>query len=87
MENNETTIINAIYLLLTMIVPMLVMALVIEFHMKAWIPFVNEKRYINMEMGRATGKKKEYWKRRLDILYLLHIPIVGKIIIDIKYRR
>ena len=55
--------------------------IVIAFYINVWIPFVNRRSYIKMEMSRTTGEKKKYWKKQLRYLYIEHIPVVGKLIL------
>ncbi len=86
MEGDVAMIVSGIYVML-IIIPIFVFALIVKIYTNVWIPFINERNHIKMEMQRSTGKKKEYWKRRLNILYLLHIPIIGMFIINRKYKR
>lgn len=40
-----------------------------------------ERSYIKMEMSRSEGREYRYWRKKLKILYISHIPILGRIII------
>ena len=50
-------------------------------------PFLKEKRYIKMEMGRSDEEEYEYWKSELKKLYIWHIPLVGPFIYRIMRKR
>jgi len=39
--------------------------------------FLGERNYIKMEMQRTDGNERLYWKRKLKLLYLQSIPIIG----------
>ena len=75
------------FLAIIILVSLIVLTCLGSFYMKVLVPFYNERRYIKMEIERSSGKKKDYWKRQLKILYLLHIPIIGPFIINKIYRR
>lgn len=71
---------NDIMMLLFFVGVIILLMLLISFYVNVWIPFVTEKNYIKMELLRATGRRKKYWKMQLRHLYVKHIPILGKII-------
>lgn len=50
------------------------------FHLNVVRPFLKERSYIKMEMGRSNEEEYRYWKRELRKLYIYHIPFVGWII-------
>ena len=86
MESNTTIMAVEGFLLVFMFILIFILVLIALFYIKVWIPFANDKRYIKMEIERSTGKKKDFWKKQLKILYLLHIPIIGVFIINHKYK-
>ena len=66
---------------LVFIVGIFAVIFIIAFYMNVWIPFVNKRRYIKMEMSRGKGRRQKYWKTQLRYLYIEHIPLVGKLIL------
>ncbi len=54
--------------------------IVIAFYINVLRPFLDDRRYIIMEMQRSDGGEYQYWKRELKLLYISHIPIIGRII-------
>ena len=52
---------------------------VVSFILNTVMPFIKEKDYIKMEMGRSFEEDEYiYWKSELKKLYLSHIPIIGR---------
>ena len=43
-------------------------------------PFLDTKKYIEVELGRSEGKEYDFWKRELRNHYIRHIPIFGRLI-------
>ncbi len=42
------------------------------------VPFLDERAYLKMEIKRSTNENEaDYYKKRLKILYLQHIPFIG----------
>ncbi len=53
---------------------------VMAFYFNILSPFLRDREYIKMEMTRTTGREYMYWKHELKILYVSHIPIIGRLI-------
>ena len=87
MENSTAMTSNESFTAILILISVIALMCMGSIYMKVWLPFINERRYIKMEIERSIGKKKDYWKKQLKILYLLHIPIIGGFIINRKYKR
>ncbi len=55
--------------------------IVLAFIVNVWIPYLNERNYIKMEIRRSVGRERAHWKRILKEFYISHIPIIGRIIL------
>ena len=61
---------------------MLIVLCVAPVYMKIIRPFSEHRRYIKTEMQRSYNESEyRYWKRKLKKLYILQIPILGKLIV------
>ena len=40
--------------------------------------YVNELRYVNMEIGRNEGQERDYWLRKKKRLWRIFLPFSGK---------
>ena len=54
----------------------LLFALAMAENLKA---FIEERRYLKMEIKNSSKSTVHYWKRRLRRLYITHIPFLGPI--------
>ena len=53
--------------------------IILAFIFNIFLPFMEERDYIKMEMQRSYEEEEyRYWRRELKYLYLRSIPIVGK---------
>ena len=68
-----------IALLVILAIPFILLFIAV-FWMNIVKPFLKEKEYIKMEMGRSNEEEYQYWKRELKKLYIWHIPLVGPVI-------
>ena len=59
---------------LFLIISFFIFLIVIIFLLTVWIPFLEELKYIKMEINRSKGREKRYWKRELKYHYLGLIP-------------
>ena len=61
--------------LLILIISILVGALVVvAFIINIWIPFMQERRYLKLEIERTSGNERKYWERELKKLYVRVFP-------------
>lgn len=68
---------NEILLFLFIIVLVFFLFLALWFNSIA--PFLEERKYIKMNMNRSFKKSEyRYWKRQLKLLYLRSIPLIGR---------
>lgn len=55
----------------------LLFALAMAENLKA---FIEERRYLKMEIKNSGKSTVHYWKRRLRMLYITHIPFLGPLL-------
>lgn len=60
---------------------MILIVFVVILLLEPIVSLSKERSYIKMEMGRSKGREYKYWKKQLKLLYISHIPILGRIII------
>lgn len=73
----ENYYINHTILMLLIIIFIFVVYIVFWF--TTMEPFINEYKYIKMELGRSYDKERyRYWKKELNKLYLRYIPFIGR---------
>lgn len=82
---NDTS--NSETLLLCILICIIGLLLIIAFYINVLLPFIKEREYIIMELNRSDEKEYWYWRRKLKILYLSKIPIIGYIIIKKMNKR
>ena len=63
--------------LMFMLLSIFVLLLLASFIRKLNI-FINELRYINMEIGRNEGQEQEFWKRKKKRLWRIFLPFNSK---------
>lgn len=51
--------------------------LVVKFISSVYMPFVEERDYIRMEIARSHGDARIHYKHELRRLYLAQIPFIG----------
>ncbi len=82
---NRTIFEDIPILLFLAIVSALIMIFAFKVYRDRVIPFITERNYIKRELLRASSSREyRHWKRRLKRLYILNIPILGKLIIKHK---
>lgn len=55
-----------------------IIVIAMKFIMNVYIPFLDEREYIQMEIARNGGSERQHWERELRRLYIGSIPIIGK---------
>ena len=66
---------NTLLLIFFAIFLLLISAIILYF--KVIYPFLDERKYIKMELNRSSGEEYLYWKKQLKKLYLTQIPLIG----------
>ena len=64
---------NAIVIAIAVAVVLLFFGAV-SFYINVFIPFIEKRKYIKMELENAEDEEYEYWKNELKELYLSYIP-------------
>lgn len=54
---------------------------IMAFVINIYIPFKNERDYIQMEIKRSDVDERKYWEKELKMFYISYIPIAGRIIL------
>lgn len=52
----------------------------VKFFINTYLPFIEERDYIHMEIASNSGTEKRYWQAELRNLYIGCIPFLGKLI-------
>ena len=53
--------------------------IILAFIFNIFLPFMEERDYIKMEMARSYEEEEyRYWRRELKYLYLRSIPLIGR---------
>ncbi len=74
-ENEEILTILKSHLIVAFIV--LLTFFILLFLVSRIIRFMEERKYIKMEMERTEGNEYLYWRHKLKLLYLGSIPLFG----------
>ena len=67
-------------ILRTFIIVLILSFVIIAYILSVVKPFVERRDFIKMEMQRTMGPEHFFWKRELKLLYISHIPFVGKLL-------
>ncbi len=70
---------NTIWLLILLIC--LIFIVFLAFYFNIMKPFTETRDYIKTEMQRTEGEERLFWKNKLKRWYILHIPIIGRLVI------
>lgn len=65
-------------IIIVIIIVIIILFFFVAFFINSYLPFMEERKYIKMEIGRTNGSEYRYWKKRLKNLYLSHIPIIRR---------
>ena len=64
---------------LLMLIILFIFIVYIVFWFTTMEPFINEYKYIKMEIGRSFDEERyQYWKKELRRLYLRYLPFIGR---------
>ncbi|MBQ8808513.1 MAG: hypothetical protein IJZ81_04335 [Clostridia bacterium] len=55
-----------------------IIVLFVKYIANVYMPFVDDRDYIRMEIMRSHGSERIHWQHELTRLYLGKIPFVGK---------
>lgn len=61
---------------------LLVSIMVAKFFMKVYMPFVDDRDFIRMEIVRSHGNERVHWQHELKRLYIGMIPFVGGFLVS-----
>ena len=59
----------------------------VKYIVNVYMPFVDDRDFIRMEIMRSHGDERVHWKHELKRLYLSEIPFVGKYLAKNYMRR
>ena len=68
--------------LLLILITLITSFLAIAYFLSVVKPFVEKRDFIKTEIQRTMGPEQYFWKRELKMLYVYHIPLIGKIIFN-----
>ncbi len=59
----------------------IVLVIILIFYIvNVFVPFLEQRRYLKMELGRCSRNEYHIWKARLKRLYVSMIPFIGPFI-------
>lgn len=79
MENNANMFVEFLGICL---VAVILIILAIKYVLTVYMPFVEERDFIKMEIARSHGNSRVHWQHELRRLYLAQIPFIGGILAE-----
>lgn len=79
MENNANMFVEFLGICL---VAVILIILAIKYVSTVYMPFVEERDFIKMEIARSHGNSRVHWQHELRRLYLAQIPFIGGILAE-----
>ena len=61
--------------------------LVIKFIMSVYLPFTEERNFIQREIMRTQGNEQVHWRHELKRLYISQIPLIGVYLAESSRKR
>lgn len=59
----------------------------VKFVAGVYVPFIEDRDFIRMEIARSHGNERMHWERELRRLYISQIPIIGVALAERSRRR
>ncbi len=84
MENNANIFVEFLGICL---VAVILISLAIKYILTVYMPFVEERDFIKMEIARSHGNSRVHWQHELRRLYLAQIPLIGGMLAEANKRR
>ena len=84
MENNANIFFEFLGICL---VAVILIILAIKYISTVYMPFVEERDFIKMEIARSHGSSRVHWKHELHRLYMAQIPFVGGMLAEANRMR
>ena len=79
MENNANMFVEFLGICL---VAVILIILAVKYISTVYMPFVEERDFIKMEIARSHGNRRVHWQHELHRLYLAQIPLIGGILAE-----
>ena len=84
MENNANIFVEFLGICL---VAVILIILLVKYISTVYMPFVEERDFIKMEIARSHGNSRVHWQHELHRLYLAQIPFVGGMLAEANKTR
>ena len=75
METEANILVELLGILLVILIFMIFM---VKYIMNVYMPFVDDRDFILLEIRRTHGDERIHWKNELKRLYISQIPFVGR---------
>lgn len=84
MENNANMFVEFLGMCL---VAVILIILAIKYISTVYMPFVEERDFIKMEIARSHGDSRVHYQHELKRLYLSQIPFIGGFLVEASRKR
>ena len=84
MENNANIFVEFLGICLVVVI---LIILAIKYIAAIYMPFVEERDFIKMEIARSHGNRRVHWQYELHRLYLAQIPFIGVMLAEANRAR
>lgn len=84
MENNANIFIEFLGICL---VAVILIILAIKYIAAIYMPFIEERDFLKMEIARSHGNNRVHYQHELKRLYLSQIPFIGGFLVEASRKR
>lgn len=84
MENNANIFIEFLGICL---VAVILIILIVKYISTVYIPFIEERDFLKMEIARSHGNNRVHYQHELKRLYLSQIPFIGTMLAEANRNR
>ena len=85
MSENETNFV--ILILGACLLLFFIAVFIVKFIVRVYVPFLDERDFILMEIDRTHGDERIHWKHELKRLYISQIPFIGETLAENSRKR